>query len=59
MLEAARALGPQIRACADQIEQERQLPVTLVDAMAAAGLFKMLVPRSLGAARSIPRRTCV
>jgi alkylation response protein AidB-like acyl-CoA dehydrogenase len=48
ILDAARALTPQIRACADEIERERRLPAALFDAMAAAGLFKMFVPRELG-----------
>src|SRR6476469_11051045 len=48
ILEAARALGPQVRACADEIERERRLPPALFDAMVAAGLFKMFVPKELG-----------
>jgi alkylation response protein AidB-like acyl-CoA dehydrogenase len=48
LLEAARRLGPQIRACADQIEEECQLPRPLFEAMASAGLFTILVPRHLG-----------
>src|SRR5712691_3402946 len=52
LLAAARALGPQIQACADQIEQERQLPQPLVDALAAAGLFKLTVPKALGGAEA-------
>jgi alkylation response protein AidB-like acyl-CoA dehydrogenase len=52
LLAAARALRPQIQACADQIEQERQLPPPLVDALAAAGLFKLTVPKALGGAEA-------
>jgi indole-3-acetate monooxygenase len=48
ILERARALAPQIEASAAEIERERRLPAWLVDAMTGAGLFRMLVPRSLG-----------
>jgi indole-3-acetate monooxygenase len=48
LVGAARALTPQIRACAEEIERERRLPSAIVDAMVEAGLFKMLVPRTLG-----------
>lgn len=47
-IEAARALGPLIRECAEEIEQERRLPSRLVAAIANAGLFRLLVPRELG-----------
>lgn len=50
MLEAARALSPRIRSCADQIEADRELPRPLFDALADAGLFKLGLPRSLGGA---------
>lgn len=50
LLEAARAVVPQIEAAADRIEQERRLPPALVAALVDAGLFRMLVPRSLGGA---------
>ena len=47
-LEAARALAPQILAFADEIEEQRELPRPLFEALADAGLFRMLIPRSLG-----------
>jgi alkylation response protein AidB-like acyl-CoA dehydrogenase len=49
-LDAARKLAPMIRACADQIEASRELPRSLFDAIADAGLFLLAVPRSLGGA---------
>ncbi|MPZ48092.1 MAG: acyl-CoA dehydrogenase [Dehalococcoidia bacterium] len=45
---AARALRPQIEAAADEIERERRIPEPLVRALIDAGLYKMLIPRSLG-----------
>jgi len=48
ILEAARALGPQIRAAAAAIEQGRRLPLELVGAMKAAGIFGMTMPRAWG-----------
>jgi alkylation response protein AidB-like acyl-CoA dehydrogenase len=45
-LEAACQLAPQIRAASDQIDAARELPEDLVGAIADAGLFRMLVPRS-------------
>jgi alkylation response protein AidB-like acyl-CoA dehydrogenase len=50
LLAAARALGPRIESRGDQIEAERRLPMDLVKAMVEAGLFRMLVPASLGGA---------
>src|SRR5262245_9422808 len=49
-LEAARELAPMIQSCADQIEADRELPQSLFEALADAGLFKLALPRSLGGA---------
>ena len=50
LVEAARTLAPEIEAAAQRIEQDRQLPNKLVDALYAAGLFTMLLPASFGGA---------
>lgn len=47
-VEAARALGPLIRASADEIDATRQLPRPLFNAIADAGLFHLAVPRAIG-----------
>jgi len=38
-LEAAAGLAPQIRSCAEEIEQSRRLPLPLVEAITQAGRF--------------------
>ena len=48
LLEAARKLAPLIRASADDIEKNRELPRPLFEAIADAGLFLMGVPRAVG-----------
>jgi alkylation response protein AidB-like acyl-CoA dehydrogenase len=48
LIEAARALAPRIRELADEIERERRLPPALVQELAAAGLFRLWMPRELG-----------
>jgi alkylation response protein AidB-like acyl-CoA dehydrogenase len=47
-LDAARELGPKIRAAADEIEQGRRLPMHLVREMQRAGIFRMAMPRAWG-----------
>jgi len=47
-LEAARELGPKIRAAAEEIEQGRRLPLHLVREMQRAGVFRMAMPRAWG-----------
>jgi indole-3-acetate monooxygenase len=47
-LEAARELGPKIRAAADEIEQGRRLPLHLVRDMQRAGVFRMAMPKAWG-----------
>jgi alkylation response protein AidB-like acyl-CoA dehydrogenase len=46
-IERACALAPEIEARADQIEQERRLPEPVLAALFEAGLFRLLLPRSL------------
>lgn len=49
-LRAAHELAPRIRAAQDQIDAQRELPPALAAQIADAGLFRMLVPRSIGGA---------
>jgi indole-3-acetate monooxygenase len=48
LLESAVGLKPIVAAAADEIERGRRLPAEVVEAFAGAGLFRMLVPRSMG-----------
>ena len=54
VVERARGLAPRIAACADEIERLRRLPDALVRALHDAGLFWLLLPRSLGGAELDP-----
>ncbi len=47
-LDRARELAPRIAAAADEIDARRELPTPLAEAMKAQGLFRLLVPRSVG-----------
>jgi alkylation response protein AidB-like acyl-CoA dehydrogenase len=53
ILHAAIALSPQIRALADEIEQARRLPKSIVDALKEAGIFGMPMPRAWAGTRPI------
>jgi indole-3-acetate monooxygenase len=48
IVAAARRLVPQIVAMREEAERLRQVPQALSDALAAAGLYQMLLPYSLG-----------
>ncbi len=54
LLAAARGLAPLVEALRDRFDLDRTLPPVLVDAMHAAGLFRMWVPRDLGGAELDP-----
>jgi alkylation response protein AidB-like acyl-CoA dehydrogenase len=47
-IKAARQLAPQIAAAGEQHDRDRRLQPAVVEAMAAAGLFRLLLPRSIG-----------
>lgn len=53
-IAAAASLGPQIQASAEESERLRRLPMSLVEAMAEAGLFRLWIPRSLGGEEADP-----
>jgi alkylation response protein AidB-like acyl-CoA dehydrogenase len=52
----ARELAPMIAAAGDEIEQGRQLTEPVVAALVEAGLFKLVVPRSIGGGELDPMR---
>ena len=57
-LDSVRSLSPTIRAHADDIEQERRLPEPVVRGLVDAGVFRMLMPRSLGGDELDPVTVC-
>src|SRR5579872_4878294 len=54
LVEAARALTPQIRAAGEEIEAGRRLPQSIVEAMKQAGVFRMAMPREWGGPEADP-----
>jgi alkylation response protein AidB-like acyl-CoA dehydrogenase len=53
-IERARELGPELDAAAEEIEQRRELPEPIVEALVERGHFRLLLPRSLGGAELPP-----
>ncbi|HEY8871487.1 MAG TPA: acyl-CoA dehydrogenase family protein [Stellaceae bacterium] len=53
-LDRARELQPMLRAAGDEIERHRQLPESVVEALVERGIFKMLLPKSIGGAELDP-----
>ncbi len=53
-LDRAKELQPMLRAAGDEIERHRQLPDAIVEALVERGIFKMLLPRSIGGAELDP-----
>jgi len=44
-LERARRLAPMLKEAADEIEERRELPDRIVEALIEAGIFRLLLPR--------------
>jgi alkylation response protein AidB-like acyl-CoA dehydrogenase len=55
IVERARALAPLLASAAPQIEQRRELTPEVVTALHESGMFRMLIPRSLGGLELPPR----
>jgi alkylation response protein AidB-like acyl-CoA dehydrogenase len=53
-LERARELQPMLAAAGDEIERGREVTPEIVSAMKERGIFRMLLPRSLGGAELDP-----
>jgi indole-3-acetate monooxygenase len=53
-LQRARELAPTLAAASDEIEELRELPDRIVEALVEGGFFRMLLPRSLGGAELHP-----
>ena len=53
-VERARRLAPMLKEAADEIEERRELPERVVEALIEGGFFKLLIPRSLGGAELRP-----
>ena len=56
LIGSARSLLPDIRSMVDEIDEARRLPDRLVDKLADAGFFRMLLDRELGGLEADPSR---
>jgi indole-3-acetate monooxygenase len=54
IVDRARALVPRVASLAVDIERERRLPASLLDALHEAQLFRLLLPRSQGGLETDP-----
>ena len=48
VVKAALAIQPTLRNYRDDIERDQRFPKALVEQMLAAGIYRMVIPRSLG-----------
>ena len=55
-LRRARELGSALDAAAEEIERRRELPEAILEALIEQGLFRLLLPRTLGGAELPPAR---
>src|ERR1700712_2151077 len=53
-LQAARGLGPAILDSRDDVEEHRELPSALVEALREAGLLSLWLPKALGGPELTP-----
>src|SRR5215813_4307611 len=54
VVSSAKNLAPLIRSARDEGERTRRVPPRVVDALAAAGLLQMFLPRSMGGPELAP-----
>lgn len=58
VLTAVRALLPDLYSRAGEMEEVRRLPADLAQAMAQAGVFRMVTPAAYGGLQYTPRQIC-
>ncbi|HKS88902.1 MAG TPA: acyl-CoA dehydrogenase family protein, partial [Stellaceae bacterium] len=53
-LASVRELAPMLASVSGEIDERRELPERVVEALVARGLFRLLLPRPLGGAELLP-----